>query len=248
MALKLLIADDEDIIRRGVAKYLKLHTERFEPIYEAENGLEAIDLILKYQPDILLLDVQMPMKTGIDVMKEVKKSGLTPIVIILSGYEEFQYAQQAVRLGAKEYLLKPIRAKDILECLNRLADEYIGSEGEKEENTAENQLVKDAEDYISEHYMEAVSLKDIADNLGVSKCYVSTLFTQNKQCGFVDFLNQVRIERACGYLEQNYFKVYEIAYKVGFRDEKYFSKVFRKIKGVTPKEYRVAGNGRNGAK
>lgn len=67
--------------------------------------------------------------------------------------------------------------------------------------------------------------------------YVSTLFTQNKQCGFVDYLNWVRVERACSYLEQNYFKIYEIAYKVGFQDEKYFAKVFKKIKSMSPKEY-----------
>ena len=75
MPLSLLIADDEDVIRHGVSKYIKLHTERFDQIYEAENGQEAIDLLLAYQPDILLLDVQMPKKTGIDVMKEAKRAG-----------------------------------------------------------------------------------------------------------------------------------------------------------------------------
>lgn len=240
MSLKLLIADDEDVIRRGVLKYIKLHTERFEQIYEAENGQEAIDILLKYRPDILLLDVQMPQKTGIDVMKEAKRAGLSPIVVILSGYDEFKYAQDAIRFGAKEYLLKPVRAKDILECLNRLADKFIGEEKKPADN-AENHLVKRAEDYINEHYMEPVTLNDIAENLGVSKGYVSTLFTQNKDCGFVDYLNAVRVERACSYLEQNYFKIYEVAYKVGFRDEKYFSKVFKKIKGMSPKDYRIEG-------
>ena len=240
MSLKLLIADDEDVIRRGVLKYIKLHTERFDQIYEAENGEEAIDLLLKYQPDILLLDVQMPKKTGLDVMKEANRAGLNPVVVILSGYDEFQYAQQAIRFGAKEYLLKPVRAKDILECLNRLTDHLV-EEGKRSEESTENQLVKKAEEYISEHYMEPITLNEIAENLGVSKGYVSTLFTQNKECGFVDYLNYVRVERACSYLEQNYFKVYEIAYKVGFRDEKYFSKVFKKIKGMSPKEYRNEG-------
>ena len=238
MSLKLLIADDEDVIRKGVLKYIKLHTERFEQIYEAENGEEAIELMLAYRPDILLLDVQMPKKTGIDVMKEARHAGLDPIVVILSGYDEFQYAQQALRYGAREYLLKPVRAKDILECLNHLADQLPGEEKQMEE-ASENQLVKRAEDYIAEHYMEPVTLNEIAENLGVSRGYVSTLFTQNRECGFVDYLNEVRVERACSYLEQNYFKVYEIAYKVGFRNEKYFSKVFKKIKGVTPKEYRM---------
>ena len=72
MSVKLLIADDEDTIRKGMAKYIQLHTDRFSQIYEAENGQEAIDLLLKYQPEILLLDVQMPLKNGIDVMAAAK--------------------------------------------------------------------------------------------------------------------------------------------------------------------------------
>ena len=74
MSVKLLVADDEEVIRRGVAKYIRLHTDRFDKIYEAENGQEAIDLLLKYQPDILLLDVQMPLKNGLDVMKEAQRA------------------------------------------------------------------------------------------------------------------------------------------------------------------------------
>lgn len=238
MPLKLMVADDEEVIRKGVAKYVRLHTERFNQVYEAADGQEAVELLMAYKPDMLLLDVQMPKKTGIDVMQELKRSGLSPIVIILSGYDEFQYARQALRLGAKEYLLKPVRGKDILECLNRMADEYFGPENPRKEE-GNHHLVQNAEDYIAEHYMEPVSLNEVAEKLGVSRGYVSTLFSQHKKCGFVDYLNGVRVERACTYLEQDYFKIYEIAYKVGFQDEKYFTKVFKKIKGVSPKEYRI---------
>ena len=242
MSVKLLVADDEEVIRRGVAKYIRLHTDRFDKIYEAENGQEAIDLLLKYQPDILLLDVQMPLKNGLDVMKEAERAGLHPIVVILSGYDEFKYAQQALRFGAKEYLLKPARASDILKCLNRLVDDSLGLEEPcvQEEENGTNQLVKRAKEYIAEHYMENITLSDTAEILGITGGYLSTLFQKSLQCGFIDYLNRVRIERACCYLEQNYFKTYEIAYKVGFRDEKYFSKVFKKVMGMSPKEYRMS--------
>ena len=241
MSVKLLVADDEEVIRRGVAKYIRLHTDRFDKIYEAENGQEAIDLLLKYQPDILLLDVQMPLKNGLDVMKEAQRAGLHPIVVILSGYDEFKYAQQALRFGAKEYLLKPARASDILKCLNRLVDDSLGLEEPcvQEEENGTNQLVKRAKEYIAEHYMENITLSGTAEILGITGGYLSTLFQKSLQCGFIDYLNRVRIERACCYLEQNYFKTYEIAYKVGFRDEKYFSKVFKKVMGMSPKEYRT---------
>ena len=240
MSLKLLIADDEDTIRNGMAKYIRLHSDRFEKIYEAENGQEALDILLAYQPELLLLDVQMPLKNGIELLQEAAKSGIRPVTVILSGYDEFKYAQQALRQGAREYLLKPVRATDILSCLNRLADEEFGGEEAKAESAEEasNRFIKAAEEYIAEHYAEDLSLAEMVEKAGISGGYLSTLFSQHLGCKFVDYLNQVRIERACTYLEQNYFKTYEVAYRVGFKDEKYFSKVFKKLKGVSPKEYR----------
>ena len=247
MGIKLLIADDEEVICKGVAKYLRLHTDRFSKIYEAENGQEALDIIIQKQPDMMILDVQMPILSGIDVMREASKAGIKPITIILSGYDEFSYAQKALKFGAKEYLLKPVRAADILTLLNELADEYIGREiqtidddsSEETEKDKENPLVKEAKEYIRENYACDLALSDVADHLQISVGYLSTLMNQCLQCGFTDYLNQIRIDRACCYLEQNVLKNYEIAYKVGFNDEKYFSKVFKKIKGMSPKEYRM---------
>lgn len=241
MALKLMIADDEDTIRKGVAKYIQLHSDRFDKIYEAENGQQTFDMILQYRPDIILLDVQMPLKSGIDVLKDASKAGIHPITVMLSGYDEFKYAQQAMRYGAREYLLKPVRAADILECLNRLADENFGREKPEYSMDSDNQsnrFVREAKEYMQEHYAEEISLQQVADQIGISGAYLSTMFSQNMNCKFIDYLNQVRIERACVYLEQNMFKTYEIAYRVGFNDEKYFSRVFKKVKGISPKEYR----------
>lgn len=238
--MKLLIADDEDMLRMGLAKYIKLHTDRFEKIYEAENGEEALDILLRYQPEVVLLDVQMPRKSGLQVMQEADRAGIQPIIIILSGYDEFAYAQQALKYGARDYLLKPTRSSDILKRIHELTDEVYGkvlTDSDKEE-IGRHGMVERAKEYIEEHYYEDINASLVAEQLGISTGYVSTLFSQNMDCGFVDYLNQVRIEHACCYLRQNYFKTYEIAYKVGFRDEKYFSKVFKKWKGCSPSEYR----------
>lgn len=239
MGIKLLIADDEDVIRNGIGKYVQLHTDRFD-VYLAANGREACELIFRYQPDIMLLDVQMPLMDGIEVMQEAKRADIMPMTIVLSGYDEFRYAQQAIRCGARDYLLKPSRSTEILRRLNEIADEMFGPESADAEDKAElkNSHVEQVKRYIEEHYYENLTLQEVADKIGITPSYVSTLFSKTLSCGFVDYLNQIRIEHACSYLMQNYFKTYEIAYKVGFRDEKYFSKVFRKIKGQTPSEYR----------
>jgi len=240
MSVKLLIADDEDTIRNGIGKYIQLHTDRFDKIYLASNGQEAVDIIFRDKPDIMLLDVQMPLKDGIEVMQEAKRADILPYTMILSGYDEFKYCQQALRLGAKEYLLKPLRSSDILQMVNRAADELFGvPETDEIRRTEEkNHLVELAREYVEEHYYENLMLADVAQKVGISPGYLSTLFQKQMAKGFVDYLNEVRIEHACTYLRQNFLKTYEIAYRVGFKDEKYFSKVFKKISGQSPSEYR----------
>lgn len=239
MSIKLLVADDEDTIRNGIAKYIQLHTDRFDKIYLAANGQEAVDIIFRDKPDILFLDVQMPVMTGIEVMREANRAGILPYTMILSAYEEFRYCQQALRLGAKEYLLKPVRSSDILQMANHSADQLFGKAGERETEITEerNRLVEQAKEYVEEHYYENLMLADVAQKVGISSGYLSTLFQRQMAKGFVDYLNEVRIEHACTYLRQNYLKVYEIAYRVGFKDEKYFSKVFKKVTGQSPSEY-----------
>lgn len=240
MSRKLLIVDDEDTIRNGIAKYIKLHTDRFDKVYTACNGEEAVEIIFRDKPDIMILDMQMPLKDGIEVMRDASRVGMLPYTLVLSGYEEFRYCQQALHLGAKDYLLKPIRSSDILRMVQDAADILFGAETPVAEDTAreKNQLASIAKEYVQEHYFEKISLADVADRIGVTPGYLSTLLQKQYEKGFVDLLNEVRIERACTYLQQNYLKTYEIAFKVGFNDEKYFSKVFKKIKGCSPSEYK----------
>ncbi len=157
---------------------------------------------------------------------------------LLIADDEFKYCQQALRLGAKEYLLKPVRSSDILQMVNRAVDELFGVQEDAKIKPMEekNHLVELAKEYMEEHYYENLMLIDVAQKAGISPGYLSTLFQKQLSKGFIDYLNEIRIEHACSYLQQNYLKTYEIAYKVGFKDEKYFSKVFKKLKGRSPSE------------
>lgn len=239
MSVKLLIADDEESIRNGIRNYVRLHTDRIEQIYLAQNGQQALDAIIQYRPQIMLLDIQMPVMNGIEVMKEASKAGILPRTIILSGYDDFKCAQQAIRYGVEEYVLKPCRSTEVMRLLNNLLDEILGEEQkEPVSEISGNVIVNQAVEYMREHYNEELTLVDVAEKVGISGGYLSTLFTQNLGAGFVETLNRIRIERACVYLEQNQMKTYEVAFKVGFRDEKYFSRIFKKVIGKTPSEYK----------
>ena len=246
MCLSLIIADDEDIVRNSLEKYILLHTERFAKVYTAANGRETLELVLRYKPDIMLLDVQMPGLNGLEVLNEASKAGCMPVTVIFSGYDEFAYAQEALRYGAKDYILKPSRSSHIFNRLMEIADEVESQKNGDSTSivTADRtNLIGRAKEYIDCHYYENITQTQVADNIGITPGYLSTLFTKNTGLRFADYLNQVRINHACAYLRQNYLKTYEIAFKVGFRDEKYFSKVFKKLTGVSPKEYR---NGKTG--
>lgn len=239
---KLLIVDDEENILNRMAKYIGNHMDCFSNIYTAKSGPEALDVIYRYHPDVMLLDVQIPVKNGLEVMKEAKNKGLCPKTIILSGYDTFSYVQQALRLGAIDYLLKPCRSTEICQRLSEVLG--LGEEENQEKNPQENKdkignlSVRIAQEYIIEHLTENLSLKQVADKAGVSTAYLSTLFTQHLGCGFVDYLNKTRIEYACHYMQDAEMKIYEIAFRVGFHDEKYFSRVFKKVMGQSPSEYR----------
>lgn len=105
-------------------------------------------------------------------------------------------------------------------------------------NKQEHLSVRGAQEYIREHLTEELNLKLVADKVGISTAYLSTLFKQYLGCGFVDYLNKTRIEYACNYMQDGEMKIYEIAYMAGFHDEKYFSRVFKKVTGQSPSEYR----------
>lgn len=231
----LLIVDDEAKIRNGMYTYLKIHADWLREIYTAENGKEALDIIFKYKPTVMLLDVQMPMKNGFEVMTESIRAEVCPKTIILSGYDEFKYAQAALRLGAVDYILKPCRPQDILDKIRHISG-VDKLETEKEEG--HNPIIEEAKKYLMEHYEEDILLATVAEAVKVTPCYLSTLFSKYENCGFVDYLNQYRIEQAKIFLSDTGLKTYEVAFRTGFRDEKYFSKVFKKITGLNPSEYR----------
>ena len=120
--LKLLIADDEKETRQGIRQMVSWEKYDIELCPEAANGKEAINLICSEHPDIVLLDVRMPLIDGLGVVKYIFKHQLNIQTVILSGYDEFSYAQTAIKYGVTDYLLKPCRMEDILNSILKCKD------------------------------------------------------------------------------------------------------------------------------
>lgn len=235
----LLVAEDEENVRRGIVDFIRKNATRIDTVIEAENGREALEAVFTHKPDLLLVDVQMPYKTGLDVISEAGEAGFAPKAVILSGHDEFHYAQQALRLGAVDYILKPCRPEEMLKKLESLLDGGQAAPADAQPERNVNRLVQVAVQYMEQNFTkDGLSLGEVAEYTGVTAPYLSSLFARELECGFSDHLNKIRLERACAFLHDPAIKTYEVAYKVGYRDDKYFTKVFKKFMGVSPAAYR----------
>ncbi len=130
--IKLFLAEDEIAMREGIRRHIHWEEEGIEFCGEAGDGELALPLILQQKPDILITDIKMPFMDGLELAAEVKKQLPDTKIVILSGYSEFEYAQEALRLGVTEYLLKPITPKKLKEVIRKLADSIEEERASKE--------------------------------------------------------------------------------------------------------------------
>ena len=123
--LTLLLVDDEAEIRSGLRNNVPWEQYDIKLIGTACNGAEALEMIRWYEPDIVITDIQMPVINGLEMIRQAKEEGHDCCFVILSGYDDFQYAKQAIRYDVREYLLKPIILPELSDILNRLKTEII---------------------------------------------------------------------------------------------------------------------------
>jgi len=237
----LVIADDELIIRQGLMT-IPWNEYDIEVMGIASNGSEALDMVMEKCPDILLTDIRMPGMDGLALIEAAKKYDPKIQAILLTGYEDFEYARDAIRLGAIGYILKPSDPEEIIESIERAKkklEEIHGRNNISANNSkVKNRIICKLIEYIEEHYKEDITLQTAADYVHMNHIYISRLFKRETGETFLDYLTKFRLKRACVLLMKNEYKIYEIALEVGITDSGYFSQVFRKYYGMTPSEYR----------
>lgn len=121
--MRIVIIEDEIRIREGLSRLLKKLDTKYEIAGEAENGEEGLALIRRVMPELIITDIRMPVMDGLEMLTKLQEEGFRAKVIVLSAYSEFEYARQAMRMGVKEYLLKPVVLGDITEALHRIEEE-----------------------------------------------------------------------------------------------------------------------------
>ena len=244
----LIIADDEVRIRCGMRNCINWSELDFKLAGEAENGKDALNLVLKLRPDLIITDIRMPEMDGLELVEAVRNLGIHSLIILISGYNDFSYAQQAIRFGVTDYLLKPIDEEElyerILNCTQKLniasdlAEQSMVLSGNKQEN---NLLIKKAKEFMESNYNKNIHLEDVANAVCVHPNYLSSLFSRLTRQRLSEYLCRLRISKAKTLMQNPSFKIYEVAELVGYSDYRWFSKVFKHYEGISPAEYKGHG-------
>lgn len=253
--IKILIADDEGYERDFLNEIV---TSRFPHSVEtrlAENGREAVNIALLWEADLILMDIEMPGVNGLDSTRQIIAQNPKCKIIFVTAYSLFNYAHEAVRLGASDYLLKPVNPDDV-EAAVRLAISRIESDRqltalaaaaaeEKNGDDADepsSSLMGKVKKYLQHNYMMYdISLDSVSEKLGLSASYFSAQFKKEFGINFLEYLTDLRISAAKELLRDPLRSTAEIAGMVGYESPNYFTRAFKKKTGMTPTDFRRAG-------
>lgn len=252
---KLMIVDDEEIVREGLTKLIEMSNTNFKVVCEAQDGKKGVEMARITRPDLIIADIKMPFMNGLEMIDCIKEFKHNTKFIILSAYPDFNYARHAIKSGVIDYLMKPVNRMELISLLKSVEQKIDNEKAEESklnkliatdnnsyistnENIKERKIIEAAKQYIITNFSIDLSLESVASYVNMNPNYFSGLFKEESGENFIDFLTRVRIEKAKELLDDYSLKVYEISEMVGYYSPKHFSKVFKRVVGITPIEYR----------
>ena len=242
----ILVVEDEPLIRADLSKKLEEAGEGFEVVGEAHNGQAALESIAGLRPDLLVTDVRLPVLDGLELARQVYHGYPDVKVVIVSGYDEAGYARTALQYGVKDYLWKPVNAAELRSTLSRLLIQLDEERQEREagfpgppEAAAREELLHAVQEYIRNHFTGELPIGELARRFHVNPPYLTRVFKRFAGLVPVRYIRDLRLSQARKLLEERpELEIKEIATRVGYPDQGYFSRVFRRALGVSPLEYR----------
>ncbi|MEA4914702.1 MAG: response regulator [Christensenella sp.] len=258
---RVLVVEDEPLMR----EYLIASLPRLHPAFvvagAAHDGLAALALFEKSSYDLMITDLRMPGMDGLQLIERIRSLGKTLPIIVLTGYDEFEYARTALHFGVAEYLLKPLNDDALRETLERLAgaiQQHLSAiqlpQNLSPKNIAQfvatcftetdrehKLLAERAASYITTHFTEPITQTDVAEALGITPAYLSSVFHEEKGESYTKFLTRLRMMQAALLLKSNPgMTIQSVAEQAGYASDKHFISVFKKYFGTTPNEYRLS--------
>lgn len=248
---KILIVDDDEVVRFVYRKMTVWAEHGFELAKESSNGKDALEILKQDTFDVVITDIRMPIIDGLEMLRKMRELGIMTYTVLLSSYNDFEYARQAMILNASDFIVKPAEKDDLAQVLDR-AKKYLDASGEKEQlleqikkiflqkgiDYYKNSFFKEICTYILEHITENVTMEMVAEYMGYNKDYFGKTCKQKTNYSFKVLMNGIKMEYAKMLLKNTNNKTYEISGKLGYATADYFTKVFKEEAGMTPSMYR----------
>jgi len=262
---KLMIVEDEPLIRSGLKQYFDWKELGVHTIIEAENGKDGMDTALIERPHLVITDIRMPVMDGLEMIGQLRSKLPDTLFIILTGHNEFAYAQKAIHYGGVyDYLLKPLQYEKsfsvIVNCLEKIrlkqltpkSIERLLVPGTKQvdgivieqvhdinkANLEGLQLFEKIESYIKQNLDQELTLNMVAEHFFYHPSYLSRLFKTKLNKNYMTFVSEIRINYALQCLMQSQHSIADVASLCGYKSYKHFVKVFKSVTQMTPTEYR----------
>lgn len=241
--IRVVLIDDEAIILEGLKKVVDWSGFGCEVVATAQNAQSGAEMIRCHKPQIVFTDIKMPDQDGLTMLAGLKSEFPAMEVTVLTGYRDFSYAQEAIRLGVTRLLLKPSKMDEINEAMrtmtaNLRAAGLTREDAEEEDKPAGSFLVREAVQFMEQRFAEKITLQDVADHCYVSQWHLSKLLNRHMEKSFYDLLNEIRVKRAQLLLADPKLKIGDIGERVGYCDPGHFARTFKKITGMSAYEYR----------
>lgn len=236
--LQVVLVDDEIMIREGFKRLFDWAAHDCEVVGEAADGMEALAQIDHLQPDIVIMDINIPIINGLKVIQTSRMRYPDMAFIIVSGYDDFSYCREALRMRITDYILKPVNYEEFGSCIDRLKIALYEKRKTEEQDAQEERTITGIIRYLQEHLDKEISLNILADEFHLSSQYISQLFKSEIGVNFLAYLTNIRMERAKKLLLATSLSIGEISEKCGYADYRVFTKAFKKEEGSTPSQYR----------
>lgn len=241
---KALIIDDEKPVQIAIQKLGNWNYYGIEPPHLAANGKDALQAMREFHPDIVFVDMNMPVMDGVSFLQAASGEFPDSQYIVVSGYDQFSYAQQALHYGACEYLLKPVEEEAlngaIEKAILRLDPDASFQESKKasQREISPDEAVSIIKDYIDSNYCQNIKITMFSEKYFFSTEYLTRLFRNKYGFTIYEYVLKLRMERAKELLADGDNKIIDIAERLGSADNHYFSKAFRTCFNITPSQYR----------
>lgn len=236
--LRVLLVDDEIMIREGFKSLFDWENHDCEVVGEAADGMEAMAQIDALLPDIVIMDINIPILNGLKVIQRSRLKYPDMAFIIVSGYDDFAYCREALRLQITDYILKPVNYDEFGSCIDNLKISIFENNTAEESGEEDERTIVGIVRYMQEHMTEEVSLNILAEEFHLSAQYISQLFKNEIGVNFLAYLTNIRMEQAKKLLLSSQLSIAEISERSGYGDYRVFTKAFKKAEGVTPSQYR----------